>query len=170
MAIGVPESARAALAMQETVLHADDDVKALREHRPIETVACALAVDSNDPLRKLQAFQVCIFRGIVPPPALLIEVAESFARYTSADGAITLDEAMGLKPKQRQGHPMQRRQKELELFQRCTMLHGRLPKGGASGRSMALLQAWQRLPLALREAWSFDKAQKDYRAWKRQWR
>jgi hypothetical protein len=167
MTDSVSELAKAYLAMQEAVLQDDLGVRTLREGRSIEAVACAIAVETDDPLKKLQAFQVCVFGGMVPPPELLIAVAESFARYTAADGAITLDRAMGLKPKQRRGHPVKHRQKELEIFQRCTMLHGRLPKDG--GR-LAVLHAWQKLPLALRKLWKFDKAEKDYRGWKRQWR
>lgn len=76
----------------------------------------------------MQAFCLYSIAGALPPAESLHFVAMCIDQYIEAQGSLTLDEAFGLRSKQRSGNPSKRyanRQKDLWLLHEIAMLRAR---------------------------------------------
>lgn len=62
-----------------------------------------------NPIDCLVNYRTAISSGVMPDINTLIYVANCFAKYLETKGDLTLDQAFGLAPKQRAGHPLRRK-------------------------------------------------------------
>lgn len=67
---------------------------------------------AESPLEIIESFVSPIMNGHIPSTDNLVFVADGFLKYLGAAGAISLDEAFGLNPRQSSGNPSRRRVKD----------------------------------------------------------
>lgn len=65
-----------------------------------------------EPIDVIEDFRYSVHNGLMPNPNALIFVANCIAAYLESKGKISLDEAFGMKSKQRVGNPAQHREKQ----------------------------------------------------------
>jgi hypothetical protein len=69
-------------------------------------------VQDDDPIDAICRFVSMVYLGVTPTPDILVAIAERMKRYLDGNGALSLDEAFGLKRKQRVGHPLKQRSQD----------------------------------------------------------
>lgn len=86
------------------------DASKLRE--PHLQTCFAENVKTDDNIDLIRQFQLMTFLGLTPKTNLLVGVATCFKKYIDSEGKMSLDEAFGLKPKRKTGHPLKDRLKK----------------------------------------------------------
>src|SRR5262249_1299621 len=90
------------------------------------------AFDPND-LTWMEGFHSALRNGVFPDVTALVYVANAFRTYVDAAGELSLDEAFGLKSRQRKGNPSKQLAKDEALgLQFTAMLEYRRDHRGAS--------------------------------------
>jgi hypothetical protein len=136
----VSEEARASLSRQQIALELAPQFAAdWQQHVLLKAFAeFSIRGDSIDTIRQ---FTSCVYGGVMPPPNILIALAEAFSTYLDGAGASTLDAAFALQARQKIGNPLKNRMHKEEratvLFKMWQLRHA----SEAAGKKISILDA-----------------------------
>ena len=112
MSTKLPRDALGRLTRQHTALELAPAFVRTRKENILASLISGLAC--GDALDQLEAFRALIYEGLIPPPSILIPIAEALDDHFKANGALSLDAAFELKPKQKLGHPISAKENKTE--------------------------------------------------------